>query len=231
MISTIAKACRKMPPCIRLWRYATDSFALVIRPRMSTMTTRPKAEQEIDHGNVGDLSSATPTAPQVHLKPTTLPNLAGGDGIHGLPPARMGMAANPRKLVEAADSGNPIHHTGEQPFDPLTEGGYLTYGTERMTARPISANRAGSSIPRSKLRMRTAAVCCDLPLPLGFEPILQTSSKTVCSSETSSGFKLCPILYPQPPLSLDRCWHRTRCQQLLCLEQNRTVRGSDALTH
>ena len=81
-----------------------------------------RAEQEIDRGNLGNLSSATPTAPQLQLEPTTLPDLAGGDDVdQGVPPGRMGMAANPKKLVEAADSGNPIHHTGKQPFDPLTE--------------------------------------------------------------------------------------------------------------
>ena len=80
-----------------------------------------QAEQEIDGSNTSASSDVLKPS-QLDMESLPLSDVVGTDSkIQGIPPARMGRAKNPKKLVEAADSGNPIHHTGEQPFDPLTK--------------------------------------------------------------------------------------------------------------
>jgi len=80
-----------------------------------------QAEQEIDGDNTQSLAIDT-QPPELFSGAIPLPDQSGtGNGERGVPPARSGQAANKKNPVETTGPDNPIHHTGQQPLDPLTK--------------------------------------------------------------------------------------------------------------
>ncbi|WP_082546867.1 MULTISPECIES: DUF2934 domain-containing protein [Rhizobium/Agrobacterium group] len=80
-----------------------------------------QAEREIDRANTGSYATDTPRPPEMDLEPIPMSDQVGSGEGKAVPPARTGQTANIKGPVEGAGPDNPVHHTGQQPLDPLTK--------------------------------------------------------------------------------------------------------------